>query len=217
MNEITGESLSAFLDGELPRAEYTLLLKRIQRDEQLRAALWRYSAMGECLRGDAVRVSAGFTDRICAAVAREAASHGAPSMGLLARNRGLRRAGQVAGGLALAATVAGVAILLLQREQLPAGQQLARAGQDANPGNETVLIGGPSGDAGISYTVPAPADAAPTGGTARLTDYVLAHSEYSNLMGRRNVLSSVIGEDPEPVDGSDEDARAGKGKPGDPL
>jgi negative regulator of sigma E activity len=205
MNDTLGESLSAFLDGELPRAEYTLLLRRFRREPGLQGALDRYSAMGECLRGEQARVSRGFAARVCQAVAAEASGHHQHrSLGLLARNRGLRRAGQLAGGLAVAATVAGVAILVLQREQVPVtGQQVAEAATSAV---QTILGGNPSGEETYSYTVPAPAETGPlVAGAARLTDYVFAHSEYSTMMGRRNVLASVIVEDPTPVE-SREDA-----------
>jgi hypothetical protein len=188
MNDTLGESLSAFLDGELPRAEYTLFLRRVQSDARLRDTLSRYSIMGES------------------------------SVALLARNRKLRRAGQMAGGFALAATVAGVAILWLQREQLPtAGDQIANAGQSRDSGKEMVDLGNSAGDEDFSYTVPAPAETGPAiPGGARLTDYVFAHSEYSTAMGRRNVLSSVLGEDPVLVDAKDPEADKQGARRGDP-
>jgi sigma-E factor negative regulatory protein RseA len=62
-------------------------------------------------------------------------------------------------------------------------------------------------DAAASYTVPTNVDT--TAGTtfipaARLTNYVVAHSEYSSPLGRRTVLSGVLSDDQEP----DSDAAA---------
>jgi hypothetical protein len=51
-----------------------------------------------------------------------------------------------------------------------------------------------------SYTVPAPATSGPIIPAGRLTSYVVAHSEYSSPLGRRNVLSGIIAEDPTPMD-----------------
>ncbi len=210
INDTTGEHLSSFLDGELPQEQFALLLRRLDRDIDLRAALARYAAIGECLRDEPDQLSTGFNVRVCEAIAQEAgdaagrrtaAGHG------IARERGIRRAGKLVAGLALAATVAGVAILALQTRQSsldgPEGQRLA--GVDTGlPG--TILIGNSMGDESDSYTVPAPATTSPLVPGARLTDYVFAHSEYSSLLGRRNVLSSVIAEDPTPVDSTEQDA-----------
>ncbi|MGA0027689.1 MAG: sigma-E factor negative regulatory protein, partial [Steroidobacteraceae bacterium] len=52
MTETIKEQLSAFLDGELPEAETTLLLKRLERDDDLRATLSRYSLIGAVMRQD---------------------------------------------------------------------------------------------------------------------------------------------------------------------
>ena len=52
MSERIKEQLSAFLDGELPEPESALLLKRLERDDDLRGALSRYSLIGAVLRSD---------------------------------------------------------------------------------------------------------------------------------------------------------------------
>lgn len=51
------EQLSAFLDGELPNEELQLLVRRLERDEDYRATLARYSMIGSILRDDPVDVS----------------------------------------------------------------------------------------------------------------------------------------------------------------
>jgi hypothetical protein len=49
----------------------------------------------------------------------------------------------------------------------------------------------------LSYTVPATVAATPAVvPEARLTNYVFAHSNYSSLLGQRNMLSGLIAETP---------------------
>lgn len=48
------EQLSAFLDGELPEEELALLVRRLERDENFRATLDRYSLIGGAMRNDPV-------------------------------------------------------------------------------------------------------------------------------------------------------------------
>jgi len=50
----------------------------------------------------------------------------------------------------------------------------------------------------LSYTVPAsPADAPLAVGSARLTNYVFAHSKYSSGLGQRSVLADLLIEEDE--------------------
>jgi len=58
MTERIKEQLSAFLDGELPEPESALLLKRLERDDELRGALSRYSLIGAVLRHRSVESTA---------------------------------------------------------------------------------------------------------------------------------------------------------------
>jgi negative regulator of sigma E activity len=52
------EQLSAFLDGELPEEELALLVRRLEIDEDHRATLGRFAAIGSALRNDPVEQSA---------------------------------------------------------------------------------------------------------------------------------------------------------------
>ena len=52
MTDRIKEQLSAFLDGELPDTESALLVKRLERYDELRGALSRYSLIGAVLRSD---------------------------------------------------------------------------------------------------------------------------------------------------------------------
>src|SRR5262245_21700775 len=74
MSDAVNERLSACLDGELPRAELALLLKRAERDAQLREALGRYALIGEALRHEKPAVaSRDFAAGVMAAIAAEPA------------------------------------------------------------------------------------------------------------------------------------------------
>ncbi|HKE45618.1 MAG TPA: sigma-E factor negative regulatory protein [Steroidobacteraceae bacterium] len=194
MTEHLRDQLSAFLDGELPRPEVELLLRRLAGNDELRISLSRYVVIGECLRNAPGRsVTRGFAGRVSAAVAAEGGAGRRDSLGSL--TRWLRPLG----GLAIAATVATVAILGLQRSQtVPLdGPQVAAI---APGGSSAAAIDGPAIVEPPSYTVPAPATGGPVIPAGRLTSYVVAHSEYSSPLGRRNVLSGIIAEDPTPMD-----------------
>ncbi len=107
------EQLSAFIDDELPAAEAQLLLARLERDERLRAACETYHLAGECLRGGLAAVHArSLSARVMAALDSEP---------LPARTPQMPRWLKTGSGLAVAATVAVVAILGLQQQ---AGQPL---------------------------------------------------------------------------------------------
>jgi negative regulator of sigma E activity len=195
MTEHLRDQLSAFLDGELPRPEVELLLRRLAGNDELQVALSRYVVIGECLRNAPGRsITRGFAARVRAAVAAEGSRKGSD------RLRSLGRWLRPVGGLAIAATVATVAILGLQRMQL--GEPLV-ATQVATTSVPAATIGGPAIDEEVSYVVPAPSTGSPVMPAGRLTSYVVAHSEYSSPLGRRNVLSGIIAEDPTPMDESE--------------
>jgi negative regulator of sigma E activity len=63
------EQLSAFLDGELPDEELQLLVRRLERDEEYRATLVRYSMIGSVLRDEPIGASSvKFRSRVMAAI-----------------------------------------------------------------------------------------------------------------------------------------------------
>lgn len=69
VNRNIEEQLSAFLDGELRKEELELLVRRLERDDQYRATLARYSLIGNIVRKDPVqmypkRFRAGVMDAI---------------------------------------------------------------------------------------------------------------------------------------------------------
>ncbi len=199
MSEYLRDQLSAFVDGELPRHEIELLFKRLDGNAELRATLARYTVIGESLR---TRASEGpsrtFAERVRAAVL----ANGPLAAGLVGSATRLQwRWLKPVAGMAVAATVAAVALFGLQSLQSPA---LDESPQVAARTPQTVVIGEPSSTESPSYTVPVPVSANSLVNAARLTDYVVAHSEYSSPLGRRNVLSGIVAESPAPLELPDE-------------
>lgn len=215
MKDALNEQLSACLDGELPPAELDLLLKRVGKEAELRAAIGRYSLIGEAMRAERPAVaSREFAGKVMAAVALEeplkapadapiqtrpipARPAAASSKSSSAATRYLRPAF----GMAIAAGVAAVAVLTLQ----PIGQpELASGDGRLVAANEPTLV---PAEAENSYVVPTSTSNSAFIPATRLTNYVVAHSEYSSPLGRRSVLSGVLADD-EDVDGTGDDQDA---------
>jgi len=210
MTDALNEQLSACLDGELPPAELGLLLKRVGREAGLHGAIGRYSLIGEAMRAERPAVaSRDFANNVMAAVAAEPAL--AQTLAPIARPKVARnpaaaeRAAGIspavarylgpAAGMAIAAGVAAVAVFTMQ----PTGQSdfgavgtpLIAAIQPA--ANEPAIVS----DAESSYVVPTSTTQSAFMPATRLTNYVVAHSEYSSPLGRRSVWSGVLSNDDE--------------------
>lgn len=247
MSERLHEQLSALLDGELPAGEAELLLARLQRDPALRATLARYTLTGDAIRvaslQAAVQVepvaSAGFAARISAAIEAEeqqqasvlagmnvlpaARAEVAPPLAAPARRarRGsLRRWLQPLGGVAVAAGVAGLALMVVPQGPIgsPGGSQPVQVAAApvsapvpalvavvepaallaaASAGDSARLLPGlDSAREPASYTTPlSPGGPAPTFiPAAELASYVVAHSDVSGPLARRNVLTGLAAE-----------------------
>jgi sigma-E factor negative regulatory protein RseA len=188
MTEPVNEQLSACLDGELPAAELDLLLRRLKRTPELREALGRYTVIGEALRhSKPVVASRSFADKVLAAVDQEpAAARRAPRVSPVL----LRRLAPIA-GFGVAATVAAIAILSVQRTDVTSGQ-LATNDRSATP----AAVVAQNDDKAPSNIVPTSTSQQSAFVPAtRLTNYVVAHSEYSSPLARRSVLTGVLAED----------------------
>jgi negative regulator of sigma E activity len=179
MTDQIKEQISALLDGELPQNELNLLVRRLERDPGLRLAFGRYALVGEVLRapGGAL-ASAGFAERVSLAVATgESAAASAPAAAP-ARHR--RRATPMIGAAVAAGTIF-AAVLLLVPEQ---GQQVQQA----------VTVEAP---ASVAADLEATGAASPTlARSQRMAAYLVAHGEYSTPIGRRNVWTGVLANDP---------------------
>jgi sigma-E factor negative regulatory protein RseA len=192
MTERIKEQLSAFLDGELPEPESALLLKRLERDDELRGALSRYSLIGAVLRSDGdVPAARQVAARVSAAIAREPAPGG-----IAIRWRRRRALVRSVAGLGVAASVATASIMLapLLGTQVATEPAAVVAQQAEAPVLPVAEIEAPVPDAGVTYTTPPAADA--TGGLppAELANYLVAHYGYASPLVRRSVVAGLIAE-----------------------
>lgn len=218
MSDAVKEQVSACLDAELPKGQLDLLVKRVARDGELCEVMRRYALIGEALRSDKpVAAARGFAADVMAALDQEPAVRTSmrwPS----ALTRHLRPVM----GMAVAAGVAGVVVLGVQQLGWmpgqtafddaavfePAGQtRMAEtpASTAAGPASVALASNGrqPVGEVSAalrdSYTVPEPGSTSRSAfiPATRLTNYVVAHSEYSSPLGRRSVLTGVLADDPD--------------------
>lgn len=200
--EESASQLSAMFDGELSAAECELLSRRLARDEMLRTRWARYALVGAAMRAEPMAaVSSSFASRVGAAIdahGRMPANVGAVS--------GFRRLRTVAMGAALAAGVAGAAVFVLRNEMLAREQALSaytpvsqRVTQpDTVPASLVAAERPVAGNASLepqSYVVPPAGAGASLALPASLANYVVAHSEYSSPLTRRNLISALISSD----------------------
>ncbi len=178
MTDQIREQLSALLDGELPRDEMGLLMRRLEKDPELRRTFGSYALIGETLRAPGGRIAAqSFAARVSAAIddvptrghgidtGRPGASFRLPRHVALWKRPIVRTA--------LAASAAATAVLLFRPGVAPIAQL------EITPANSFAMSASPT-----------PAQ------SQRLAGYMVAHSQFSTPMVRRNVLSSLLAADP---------------------
>lgn len=190
MTDRIKEQLSTFLDGELPEQETALLLKRLERDDELRGALSRYSLIGAVLRNDGdVPAARHVAARVSAAIAKEPLRVSA--FVRLPRRDALLRS---LAGLAIAASVAFGAVLLVQQLQTqdPAVSEAVMA-QAVDPPVEPVSDSGDATDDPAKiYTTPPATDAPGAIAPAQLANYLVAHYGYATPLVRRSVGAGLM-------------------------
>jgi negative regulator of sigma E activity len=180
MTDRIREQMSALLDGELPRDEVGLLVRRLERDENLRRAFGSYVLAGEVLRSPSGPLaSARFAARVGAAIDAGTSDETPVPRSVPARSRWIRPVFATAA----AASAAVVAVLLVK------------------PGlQETALVAGGTAQQAPGALAALPiiaADSSPTPAhSQRLAGYLMAHSQFASAIGRRNVWSSVLASDP---------------------
>ncbi|HUQ09534.1 MAG TPA: RseA family anti-sigma factor [Steroidobacteraceae bacterium] len=218
MTEERDSQLSAMFDGELPAGECELLARRLVRDDVLRAQWSRFSMIGAALRAErGVALHDRVALRAQSAIAKEAtyghgaddgnATDAAPITAAADKAAGRRwlRFGYPVAGASIAAGVAAVSIFWLRGVQDPGAENL-----QANTTVPTTIILAPepasttvavntaatqpaaSAEPG-SYTTPAPSSTTSLAPSARLANYVVAHSEYSGPLTRRMALLGIVG------------------------
>jgi sigma-E factor negative regulatory protein RseA len=191
MTDSVKEQLSACLDGELAAAELDLLSKRTARDAELGQSMARYALIGAALRtADPLPASRAFAAKVMAAVEAEQPLRRSRRISPAAK-RWLRPVA----GLAVAAGVAAVAVISVRP---PASLETIAINQE--PANAPTLA--PAASVSVeppSYVVPTHTGSPAFIPATHLTNYVVAHSEYSSPLSRGAVLSSVLSDD-EPED-----------------
>jgi sigma-E factor negative regulatory protein RseA len=198
MNEELDSQLSAMFDDELPAAECELLARRLSRDEQLKARWGRYAAIGATIRAErGVRLDAGLAGRVSAAISSEPTLVAEPAP--QPKKRWESSWWQPLAGVAAAAGVAAVSIYWMRTQVLP--DTLPIVAQSVVPaiatGNTTVAAttasatqvstGEPD-----SYVVPKNSPRRLVVPSTELANYVVAHSEFSSPVTRRNLLSAFM-------------------------
>ena len=234
MNDLLNEQLSALVDGELPPEETALLLKRLEREPDLKQRLARYAFAGDVLRGERLKAGPQFAMRVAQALAGEpahvpgavarAAVPVAADAGLGDRPAAsLRRApastrrwlGPLA-GLAVAATVAGLTVFVLQRGAGEPGAAPVAANAARNTARELARDSGsveplpllaraaraPSapglaagGSEPASYVTPAQRPQVGAIPPGELVNYVVAHVQFITPIGRGSVITGLVADD----------------------
>ena len=203
MTDRIKEQLSAFLDGELPDPESALLLKRLERDDELRGALSRYSLIGAVLRSDGdVPAARQVAARVSAAIAKE------PFRAALVRLPRGDTLARAAAGLAVAAGVAFGAVLLVQQAgPLEAAPEAVLAQSAAPPVQQ--VVDDTSMEPAKIYTTPPATDSAGSIAPAELANYLVAHYGYATPLVRRSVGAGLISDSDGAFEGAAPSAEQG--------
>lgn len=200
MNEELDSQLSAMFDDELPEDQCQLLARRLSRDDALKARWRRYAVVGAAIRAErqgagavTVRLETNLAARVSAAISAEPAlSADAVAQSGVRKVAGMRWWQPVAGG-AIAAGVAAMSVLWI-RAQAPVGGETLVADNAAAPAAITQPVADTS--APVGYVVPAAVERTPMVPSAELANYVVAHSEFSAPVNRRNMLSALVASEP---------------------
>jgi sigma-E factor negative regulatory protein RseA len=195
MNEELDSQLSAMFDDELPAAECELLARRLSRDEELKGRWSRYAAIGATIRAEGgVRLNANLAVRVNNAISAEPAvvvTHTAVAPVRETTRRGTPRWLMPLGGVALAASVAAAAILVLRYES-PTQQVAQQSSPVTSTSNPALVVRNTAPVAPDSYTVPKTLPRRSIVPSTQLANYVVAHSEFSSPVNRRNLLSAFM-------------------------
>jgi sigma-E factor negative regulatory protein RseA len=182
MTDQINDQISAFIDNELSADESALLVRRFERDPDARARAMRYTLIGASLRGELLEPHPSVLRQRVAAVL----SGALPSQPKPREQRWVERLAQPLLGVAIAATVAVVAISVLRSFNEPS---LVPGGMA--PVAATLQVDDTA--AAPSYVVPKDTDQSRTPATIRLTNYLMHHGEFASGLTRTSVNSNVVG------------------------
>jgi sigma-E factor negative regulatory protein RseA len=194
MKEELDSQLSAMFDNELPAAECELLARRLSRDEELKARWGRYAAIGATIRAEGgARLNTDLALRVSTAISVEPAVAAEPVRP--SSRRTTARWWAPVGGAAVAASVAAAAILWVRLDSLPQEGQTVAQTAPAATGSGPAGRSGPlaaSTNTPDSYVVPKTIARRSIVPSTQLANYVVAHSEFSSPVSRRNLLSALM-------------------------
>jgi sigma-E factor negative regulatory protein RseA len=203
MNEELDSQLSAMFDNELPAVQCELLARRLSRDEELKARWARYAAIGATIRAEGgPRLNSDLARRVSVAISAEPvvvtsqgvadvplaaaqSSVGKSSAGSSSRSSFASTWWTSAGGVAVAASVAAAAILWVRYQSPLQGAPVVAQ-------NPAVQGSGSN----IQYVVPRSNPRRSIVPSTQLANYVVAHSEFSSPVIRRNLLSTLMASEP---------------------
>ena len=169
MNEALKMQISAFVDGELPENESELLLRRLSQDAALRQQVAEYLEIGRLIRQDhEVPGMDHLRSRISGALGEESALPEAEEPETLGSSLMTP-----ASGIAVAATVAAVALIGLGQLSAPVDDGVQNA----------VAI-----DLAPAYTEPSAEQVLLNQPSERLLDYRRRHGDSSPEMGSSDIL-----------------------------
>ncbi len=165
MNEAIRMQLSAYVDGELPQNEAELLLRRMSQDVELRQEVAEYLAIGRVMRGEAgVAGVDSIHDRVLAEIDHRIDVDSAAGV-----VEPPARAIKPLLGVAVAATVALVAIFFLQ---------------------QTTSVDRVEPQEAVTTVVDAVPDYSPE--QDQLRQYLLSHGETSSQLGANGINSRLV-------------------------
>jgi negative regulator of sigma E activity len=168
------EQLSAFIDGELPDEELQLLVRRLERDEDHRATLARYSLIGNVMRNDGVAAaSTQFRAGVMAAIADEQVEQEAPAA-VTSLSAGWRKPMAVAAVAVLVVVGFRSTGVLEQSGEIDAATTMLVAGQGDGSEPDNVVVS----------AAPVPQQQRPVRrrnviSGERLTSYLVSHGDYA--------------------------------------
>ena len=200
--------LSALFDNELSPEQAELVIRRALKDPAMRTSWGRYALIGACMRGEPLAGRSRPENDVAARVRIKLAVEGnnAPGQGEVAAGTRSRAGSSMlwrgAMGMAIAASVAAVSLVLI-RTQAPSAGLVAMTPEQtqSQPAEDTAIAPATasatralvaSASPPPSYTTPV--DNSPVGQhlDAPLVNYVISHSEVSASAVRFSPLSTVM-------------------------
>jgi sigma-E factor negative regulatory protein RseA len=188
-NETVQSQLSAFVDDELPKDETELLARRVSRDTELQQSMSRYLLIGEALRSPSqARLSRDFPSRVAAAIEQQNESGQVEATTSVATAKSGSRAWlKPAIGMSLAAGVAAISLMTIHNLQSASGDNSAVQIAATNMRSQLPNTAANSDVVPVATTAPSVPISA-----ARLTNYVVAHSEFTSPLGHRNTTTGLV-------------------------